>query len=306
MCKTKNDKKGTIGRTGVRLANHHHTKDALKEMNVKTFGQSELNGVIDCVVVKTFDDRAGSVAGLTYALKMHSIPFSFEECTYLYPESWMSTKKILKKCKLITSGPTTDNIPDGNKRWVFQTGYGDRVNTDRGVKVLQLQLNDKKGDANKQRKENRKGLLDRLIQWVIKVYNDIMSWFNTSPETESGTNQTDHNTGKDSHENKNKPNNGKRNKKKTTKNSAIYLSSINIAGSMAMGMQRSVKPNASTDIKKANRIISDMQLAKMQVRTGILGDKTFASSKRSDALNSYIVGTTSYNVNDSTITQINW
>jgi hypothetical protein len=131
-----------------------------------------------------------------------------------------------------------------------------------------------------------------------------MKWFRREKDEDndknSGREKQQDKSGHTNNSNKNR--NPRKNSKIKTKNSAVYMSSINIASSIAVGMQRSVKPNASKDIKKANRIISDMQLAKMQVRTGILGDKTLASSKRSDALNAYIVGTTSYNVSDSTIT----
>lgn len=60
--------------------------------------------------------------------------------------------------------------------------------------------------------------------------------------------------------------------------------------------------NASKEIKTSNKILASMQLSKMTAKTGLKGDKSLPTMKRSPALDAYIVGATSYNITDATNT----
>jgi hypothetical protein len=82
----------------------------------------------------------------------------------------------------------------------------------------------------------------------------------------------------------------------------MILESIPIIGCAVNLYLSFIKPNASKDIEKANRVIADAHLNKMLAKTGATGDKTLSTTKRTKAMDAYIVGNVSYNVTDATIT----
>lgn len=290
----------TTGKVGLRIANHHHNNKMLQAINAKTVGQKEMNGVISAVIVKTFDDRAGSVGGITHALRLLNVPYIMEECVVKYDESWMATKKVLLKYKLESSGRVHDILPDGNVHWFHQTGYGDMMMTEGGIKKIKLTL---KTGANDNKNNGKHSKLVKILMWMKRKMIEIMTGINEIIfGKKKGQTNADTKAKKDKKIGERKQKQRKTDKKqRQTRNSAVYSAGINVAAGLAMIHHRSIKSNASSDIKKANRFLADAQLAKMQVRTGILGNKLWANQNRSNALNAYIVGTTSYNVNEATI-----
>lgn len=62
------------------------------------------------------------------------------------------------------------------------------------------------------------------------------------------------------------------------------------------------KMNASSEIKASNKVLANMQLSKMTSRSGLAGDKSLPTLKRSPAMDAYIVGATSYDIPGATNT----
>lgn len=341
MCTSTNKPRTLLeGKMGIRIANHNHTRTIMKMITSRPLNQADLNCIISSTVVRTYDDRAGSISGLTYILGMFDIPYIIEDCVIRYNESWLTTKKLLHRCDIITNTSTSDYIPDGELAWQYKTGYGDLVMTNNGIKMAKIAI--KSTSTKKDQKNKRSNWIIRMFKKLCSKIRTVIIWIKekvmkTNGGKREGTKENDTNSRKENKQENNNNNqqssssgttsdkaininekskakkdremsrgNSKKiytdkKENKVTTNSAVYLGALNVASSMAMTYQRSKKSNAASEIKKANKLIADVQLAKMQVRTGLLGDKSLSQIKRSDAMNAYIVGTTAYNVNDATV-----
>lgn len=290
-----NKSSNTVGRIGVRIASHHHTKQMMTTLMAKQLISADVNSLINATLVKTNDDRCGSVAGLTHILASLSIPFIVDMCKVAYIESWIATGKLLNKCSFDVTTTTSDVLPDGDKGWQNKLGYGDLVMTDKGIKRMKIKIINKK---NKSEKRNN------MLTCIFNFFKNCIAYikgffFNNAKETDMK--QADKVNTQTKQKTINVKKQGK-NKKVKTKLAFGYMGALNVTASIAMMYNRSYRLDASKDIRKANKILSDMQLSKMQSKTGIIGDKSLASMKRSDAFNAYIVSTTSYNVTDATTT----
>lgn len=60
-----------------------------------------------------------------------------------------------------------------------------------------------------------------------------------------------------------------------------------------------VPKDARKEIKEANKVIANAALSKLTTKTGYMEDKTILNDKRNEQFDSYLVGTTSYNVADA-------
>lgn len=171
---------GSIDRNGkiLRLGNHHHTNETFKQLSLSQFSASKASTISYAIVISTKDDRAGSIAGLTYALVESKVKFEIEKATVNYRECWMCTKRLYKEDELyIEDENEAKPLKIDDKYWQYKTGYGEFAKKTNGVVKISMK------PPGKQKEES---MITKIINWILQQitesFNAIKRWFGYNQE----------------------------------------------------------------------------------------------------------------------------
>jgi hypothetical protein len=237
-------------------------------------------------IIQTSDDRAGSIAGMTVMANDLEKPFTIEQVRVSYKECWLCSKKDPRRMKIKTTSTVKDTMPEGDKHWRYKTGYGDMVDTSKGIV---------KQDDYKKQKPINKRVTKGLLELTIAKVKSLLRWIGNKAVA-LGHKITDLVSGKQPTEIPRK----RRKHVTKTMSVGILRPIATVANLTSLSACINTPANASSEIAEANRLIADMQVNKNLSKVGPGGDKTFLNKKRSKVFNSYIAGITSYNVADAT------
>jgi hypothetical protein len=268
--KSKND--DNTGNTLIeRFANHHHKRSVLKSLNAGTFNNGIVKNISYGTVVKTNDDHAGSIAGLTVALNMRGISFHVTHAQVAYPEGWITTRKRINRMDVKRKQHVADINPEDDKMWAYKTGYDNYFNTDLGPsEVKMLEQNEKKRNDS---------LMLMIIRKVQKVIVRVGEWLLTKlGRKQRKTNETKH-------------------KLAWTE---IVKHCANVTNTTCLTYAVRQENNPGKQIKEANKLISTMQVNKMLSKVGPTGDKTSLTKRKDSVFDAYMTAATSYNIGDAT------
>lgn len=260
----KSMKKPKQAGTVVRIANYHHTKKVMDEINAKVLTVNLITNINKAVIVQTKDDRAGSIDGIKLLLNIRSIPFDIEKINIGYNEAWLTSKTNKYKLMLKDTSYANDKSPDNDATWAFKAGYCDYISTDKGTKRITIKKNDNKTPFDK-----INDFIKKVWVKLTSAFDYIMNWFKPTTKTT------------------------------TTVASTLLPSIIIVSNSVASVIEANLPQNAKKDIKEANKIITKMQLNKMIAKSGISGNKEILAEKTSDSFNAYLASMTSYGATDA-------
>jgi hypothetical protein len=254
-----------------RFANHHHTIDTMKLLSAKPLNLEQLDNTVESFIMKTYDDCAGSIAGLTVALNRLKIPFEVQSAKITYEEGWISTKRDITRLGFDRVAPVSDINPCNDKQWKMKAGYTNYVDSDKGPSCIKF----------KSEKPKTKNIFERAWDRIKNFFEHVVyiakNWMKmrrpqpTAPEDNLAW-------------------------------TIIPATVPMTANTLVFAWTSNVPDNANSDIKKANKLIANMQTSKMLAKVGPSGDKTMLNAKITDEYASYVAGVTSYNVADATIT----
>lgn len=251
-----------------RIANHHHKRSVLTKLVAGTFDPSHVKNVNYVTIVKTDDDHAGSIAGLTVALNMRGVNYHVANGHVEYPEGWITSKKRINCMQIVPRKSLCDINPENDKNWNFKTGYDAYFNSDMGPCAVTMVSQVQGPNISK---------IEMIIDKIKHLFEKMKNWITGLFKNKRDFNGTKH--------------------KLAWTN--IIKTGANVVNTTCLTYSLSRPTNASKEIKKANSLISSMQINKMLSKVGPTGDKTFLNKKQNDAFNAYITATTSYNVTDA-------
>lgn len=170
------NRRGTIDKNGkiIRVGNHHHTNDTFKILSLTQFSAKKASTISFVTIVSTKDDRAGSIAGLTYAASISNVKFEIEKANVAYSECWLTTSR-----KYVVSDMLNDKVIEGqtvkldDKYWNYKTGYGDHIMSDKGVHKLNFDFKQKKKEENNWIDELIKMFVSKISGWI----SALAKWF---------------------------------------------------------------------------------------------------------------------------------
>lgn len=254
-----------------RYVNHHHSMSTVKLLQAKPFSPDHLENIVEATIVRTYDDCAGSIAGLTVTLNKYSIPFEIENAKIVYQEGWLTTKKDITKSSLsCVYRSLIDTLPENDKYWKYKTGYPQYVDTDRGPKAMVI---NPKLDTDQKRT-----IFEKMKTFTIWMKSKVMSMVSYIRNLFVRTG----------------------NKKKSKLAWATLPKVVPSTISMfALVRSKMVETNANKAIKDANKMIATMTVNKMMSKVGPGGDKTILQKNLSDPFATYIAMTQSFNANDA-------
>lgn len=262
------DKSGSV--TIERFANQHHKKSVITALAAGVYHSGVIKNLTYATIVKTDDDHAGSIAGLTVALNMRGVSFHIVHGHVTYDEGWITSRKRIKFMKVTPRKNISDINPEDDKLWQYKTGYDNYFNTDKGPCEVTMLTSDNINQKGKMQAifTKIKNMFTRVKQWIIKMF-----------KIKEKTNNNEH-------------------KLAWTE---IIRTCSNMTNTTCLTYSVSQDTNASSQIKKANKLISSMQVNKMLAKVGPTGDKTILNKGKDAAFDAYIAATTSYNVSDAVI-----
>lgn len=156
------DKNGKI----IRVGNHNHTKEIFKMLSLTQFSAAKASSISYVTIISTKDDRAGSIAGLTYAATINKVKFEVERANVTYNECWMCTKRKYELKDLIMAKTDVDSpLKTDDRYWNYKTGYGDMMKTSEGVRKIEM------NKPNSSKKEN---WFEKLMKFFINIIKDIV------------------------------------------------------------------------------------------------------------------------------------
>lgn len=253
-----------------RYINQHHTMEIIKQLQARQFNPEHVENVVEAVIVRTYDDCAGSIAGLTVVLNKYGVPFEIENAVVNYPEGWLTTKKDVMKMAM-SSGykGLSDILPENDKFWKYKLGYSQYVDTDRGpAKMLIKKEVDKRENIVITKLKGVMKWLKGKMKKMIGIIKGLFTHSKPKPEIRLAWSTLP----------------------------KVVPSTVNM---FALIRSMMVEQNASRDIKKANEIIATMNLNKMLSKVGPGGNKNILQTKLTDSSSAYIAMTQSFNTTEA-------
>lgn len=275
----------------ARICNYGHTHRVMKQLRAIPLNQTIIGSCSEVIIVKTNDKLCTSIDSIKFILKEQGKKFKIEYVNVEYMNSLLMFKKK-EKVNFYEDNVTNDYIPEGDTTWINKQGYSNMVMTNKGIKRVRQGLPDvvdKKVHAELKSKENKfisiiTKIISKIVEYCKMVITSLMDKFKNK------THKSTDNEGKGESSNK----------IQQTTTAITFTNNLVSAFSNACSVAMSqVDKNASKDIKKANKLIANMQLNKIAAKTGISGDKTYLTKDKTDAFNAYLAATTSYNTNEA-------
>jgi hypothetical protein len=150
-------------------------------LSLSQLSQKKASSISYITIVQTNDDRAGSIAGLTYAAKILNVRFEIERANVSYKECWLSTTKKYNEKELLSQQSLGENIVKLNdKYWNYKSGYGDYILTEKGVHEIKYDF--KSMGKNKRRQSWGRNLIDKIvstIKLIVQKIRNLFNWDNT-------------------------------------------------------------------------------------------------------------------------------
>jgi hypothetical protein len=280
----------------MRYMNHHHRKHVVDSLSSKIIHLTKDDNLVRAQLIKTNDDHAGSIAGLTVYMNVRSIPFIINQATVRYDEGWATSKKLVRRVRIDKKCRLKDTNPEGDKQWKFKTGYDKIIESDIGPVEIYFEKNEGKHSIMMKRimsifKSIGKSVINILIR-IVNIFREICkNLFGTSNKKEKRRKGNILN---------NRLRENKRNIDSKIAWTQTTVTAINVVNMVSLTFSITTPKNASGEIKKANKLLANMQINKMLSKVGPTGDKTTLNMRQTDSTNAYIVGATSYNITDST------
>lgn len=272
--KEKNMSEDRLGSSIVkRYANHHHKRSILRLLDADAFNVGTMPNLSYATIVRTTDDHAGSIAGLTVALNKRKISFNIVTVHVEYKEGWITSKKRINNMRITQSRKVTDVNPESDKMWQFKVGYDMYYPTDRGPCELTM-------GQSKEKETGGTGLtkmIDKIIGWLDEVGGWVIRKLFVRQRKKG------------------------KHKKHGLAWTPIIKTAANMTSTTCLTYSVNVENNASKQINKANKLISLMQVNKMMSKVGPTGDKTKLNEAKDPVFDAYIAATMSYNVNDAIV-----
>lgn len=261
----------------INVVNQHHSKRIHRLFNAVPLVVDNIGPNTVVRVMKTFDDHAGSINGIMMYLHEYKIPSVIDQATVSYKEGWMTTAKKPTVFTISQSDQVIEHTPDNDKYWTYKTGYDSKINTIRGPRDVELPVKTPKQDDDKKR--NIFAGINRTLKKVWEYIGNITSMMWQVIITVFG-----------------KPKPGK----EAAHSSTVVVNNVlDILSNISIMWMMAIKMNASSDIKKANKMLANYQVSKMMSKSGGMGDQTALEIRQTDEFNTYLTGLTSYNLQES-------
>jgi hypothetical protein len=275
----------------VTYINQHHTREIADRLAAHYVRDDKIKNLDKARIIKTNDDHAGSIAGMTQYFNTRGVPFEIITQNVKYPEGWLTTKNHNNKLEITTTSISVDVNPQNDVNWRYRVGYDLYVESGKGpclCKIVGTNKNKPNGKSNK-----FYSFLNKIKENIKFLYNKLESMFNKLFSVVFRQTKNKKTPG---------PTKPKTSKLDETKLSFTPINLTAVAGvvnSVCFSSSVTAPRNASKEINESNNLIAKAQVSKMLAKTGAGGDKTILNKKMSTAQTSYIAGMTSYNVNDA-------